>query len=59
MNIDKIDRQIITATQAGLPLTPQPYQTIANALGLSAEMVMQRMMVMQDQGVIRRIRCRA
>ena len=55
MNIDKIDRQIITATQAGLPLTPQPYQTIANALGLSAETVMQRMMIMQDQGVIRRI----
>ena len=55
MNIDKIDRQIITATQAGLPLTPQPYQTIADELGISAETVMQRMSVMQDQGVIRRI----
>ncbi|NOR81835.1 MAG: AsnC family transcriptional regulator [Methyloprofundus sp.] len=55
MNIDKIDRQIITATQAGLPLTPQPYQTIADELGISAQTVMQRMSVMQDQGVIRRI----
>ena len=51
----KIDRQIIKATQAGLPLTPQPYQTIANQLGISAEIVMQRLSVMQEQGVIRRI----
>lgn len=55
MNIDKIDRQIITATQAGLPLTRQPYQAIANTLGISAETVMQRISVMQDLGVIRRI----
>ena len=55
MNIDKIDRQIITATQAGLPLTSQPYQTIADELGISAQAVMQRMSVMQAQGVIRRI----
>ncbi len=55
MNIDKIDRQIISATQAGLPLTPQPYQTIADELGISAETVMQRLSDMQEQGIIRRI----
>jgi DNA-binding Lrp family transcriptional regulator len=55
MIIDKIDRQIITASQAGLPLTPQPYQTIADALEISAEIVMQRLSAMQEQGVIRRI----
>jgi len=55
MSIDKIDRQIITATQKGLPLTPQPYQTIAEELGISVEIVMQRMTAMQNQGVIRRI----
>jgi len=53
--MDKLDRQIISATQAGLPLTPQPYQTIADELGVSAETVMQRISVMQDEGVIRRI----
>ena len=53
--IDKIDRQIITATQSGLPLTSQPYQTIADELGISADLVMQRMIVMQEKGVIRRI----
>jgi DNA-binding Lrp family transcriptional regulator len=55
MIIDKIDRQIITATQAGLLLTPQPYQTIADALGISAKSVMQRMTAMREKGVIRRI----
>ena len=55
MKIDKLDRQIISLTQAGLPLTPQPYQTIAEELGVSAETVMQRISAMQEQGVIRRI----
>ncbi len=55
MIIDKIDRQIITATQVGLPLTPEPYQTIADELGINAEIVMQRLLAMREHGVIRRI----
>ncbi|MDD2739593.1 protein nirH [Methylomonas lenta] len=55
MPIDAIDRQIIQATQAGLPLVAEPYQVIAEQLGLSAQLVMQRMQAMQDNGVIRRI----
>jgi DNA-binding Lrp family transcriptional regulator len=55
MSIDNIDSKIITATQTGLPLSPQPYQTIADELGISAETVMQRISTMQEQGVIRRI----
>ncbi len=55
MKIDKIDRQIIIATQAGLPLTSQPYQQIADELGIDKETVMQRMLSMQEHGVIRRI----
>jgi DNA-binding Lrp family transcriptional regulator len=55
IGIHDIDRQIIAATQAGLPLTPQPYQTIADELGINAETVMHRISVMQEQGVIRRI----
>ncbi len=55
MKIDHIDRQIITVTQAGLPLTPQPYHAIARQLGLSAEQVMQRMNAMLQNGIIRRI----
>ena len=55
MIIDNIDRQIIKATQTGLPLTPQPYQTIAGELGVSTEIVMKRLSIMLEQGVIRRI----
>ena len=53
--LDKTDLAIMRATQVGLPLTPQPYQRIAEQLGLTAEEVMKRMATMQDQGVIRRI----
>jgi DNA-binding Lrp family transcriptional regulator len=53
--LDKTDLAIMRATQVGLPLIPQPYQRIAEQLGLTAEEVMKRMATMQDQGVIRRI----
>lgn len=53
--LDAIDRKIIEATQAGLPLTPQPYQAIAEQLNLTADEVMTRLAAMQASGVIRRI----
>lgn len=53
--LDETDHKIIKATQAGLPLTPQPYQTIAKQLGLTANDVMMRILAMQKNGVIRRI----
>jgi len=55
MTLDETDRVIMHATQAGLPLAPQPYQRIAEQLGLTAEIVMTRMAAMQEQGIIRRI----
>ncbi|MCK5356149.1 MAG: AsnC family transcriptional regulator [Methyloprofundus sp.] len=53
--MDKIDRKIMTATQAGLPLTAEPYQTLAEQIGISADEVMQRLKTMQENGIIRRI----
>ena len=55
VTLDDTDLAIMHATQAGLPLTPQPYQRIAEQLGLTAEIVMTRMAKMQEQGIIRRI----
>lgn len=55
MLLDAIDRQIIQATQAGLPLVAEPYQAIAEQLGLTAQEVMHRMADMQQAGIIRRI----
>jgi DNA-binding Lrp family transcriptional regulator len=53
--MDAIDRRLIAATQAGLPLTPQPYHAIAEQLDLTPEEVMARMRAMLETGVIRRI----
>ena len=53
--MDDLDQQLIKATQTGLPLTVQPYQTLAEQLGMSAEEVMQRLQAMKDNGIIRRI----
>lgn len=55
MQLDAIDRQIIQATQAGLPLLAEPYEAVAELLGLTAEEVMRRIDKMQQNGVIRRI----
>lgn len=55
MAIDPIDRQIILATQSGLPLVSEPYQAIATQVGLSVEELMERMQAMLDKGIIRRI----
>ena len=49
------DRSLITATQAGLPLTPQPYDTIAVLLGTTGEAVRTRLGELQESGVVRRI----
>lgn len=53
--MDAIDRAIVAATQAGLPLVPRPYHALAQQLGLDAEEVMARMRGMLERGVIRRI----
>lgn len=53
--IDPIDRQIILATQSGLPLVAEPYRAIAETLGLEAQEVLTRMQRMLDSGRIRRI----
>ena len=53
--IDSIDRKIIIATQAGLPLVLRPYESIANDLNISSEEVMQRLKALKDNGVLRRI----
>jgi len=53
--LDDTDRKLIEATQGWFPLTPEPYQALAEQLGLSADEVMQRLSAMQDSGIIRRI----
>lgn len=55
MTLDLIDRRIVQATQAGLPLVTEPYAQVAATLGLSESEVIARLAAMRDRGVIRRI----
>ena len=53
--MDALDRAIIFATQEGLPLVPQPYQAVAEQVGITPNEVMERLRAMLGSGVIRRI----
>ena len=53
--IDRADRQIIAATQDGLPLVVDPYGAVGKEVGLSGAEVRSRMQRMLACGIIRRI----
>jgi DNA-binding Lrp family transcriptional regulator len=50
-----LDRRIVLAAQAGLPLEVRPYHWLADELGVDAETLMERLRAMQADGRIRRI----
>jgi len=50
-----LDRRIVAATQAGLPLTPEPYATLARQIGCSFAELIERLRAMLAAGAIRRI----
>ncbi len=51
----RIDRAIVRATQAGLPRVARPYHAVAEAIGVTPEVVMTRIEAMLADGRIRRI----
>lgn len=55
--LDAIDRALIEATEAGLPLVPRPYEAIGTAIGIAGEEVIARLAAMQATGQVRRIGC--
>jgi DNA-binding Lrp family transcriptional regulator len=55
MVIDELDRRIVQATQAGLPLQTAPYSEVANCCNCDTDTVIQRIQHMLERGVIRRI----
>ena len=52
---DATDLALIRATQDGLPLVPRPYHALGARLGIAAAEVMQRLGVLLDAGIVRRI----
>lgn len=55
MSVTEQERALITACQAGLPLTPHPYADIASQLGRSEAEVIDQLGALHARGVIRRI----
>lgn len=55
MSLDLLDRRIIAATQAGLPLVAEPYAEIARQVGLTEEDLLARMAALKASGAIRRV----
>lgn len=55
MALDDLDRNLIRATQAGLPMVPRPYEAVGATLGISGELVRERLQAMLDTGLIHRI----
>jgi DNA-binding Lrp family transcriptional regulator len=49
------DRALIAATQAGLPLVPRPYDAVGAQLGVPGSVVRERLAIMLEQGLVRRI----
>ena len=55
IDLSDIDRRIVLATQAGLPIHARPFHEVAKTVGASPELVQQRFKVMLEEGRIRRI----
>ena len=53
--LTEFDRSLIAATQAGLPLVPKPYGSVAALLGTDERQVRQRLAELLAAGVVRRI----
>lgn len=55
MTLSDFDRELIAATQTGLPLVARPYEAVGAMLGVSGGEVRERLAQMLSDGVIRRI----
>jgi len=53
--MDKIDSQILQELQYNFPLSERPYEVIAERLKISKEEIWNRIQMMLDKGVIRRM----
>lgn len=49
------DRELILATQGGLPLVPDPWAELGHQLAMPADEVLARFQRMQETGIIRRV----
>ena len=53
--MDNLDRQIITELQMDFPVSVDPYDIIAERLGIETDTLLQRVQALLESGIIRRI----
>ena len=53
--MDELDRQLINRLQRGLPLVPQPWQTLAEELDAPVETLLARVQALLDDGTLTRV----
>jgi len=53
--LSRIERQLIAATQHGLPLLERPFEAVGAVVGLSEDEVIEQLAQMRARGLIRRI----
>jgi len=54
MCINEIDKEIIRALQEDLPICPEPFKEIAENLGISEDVLLERIHFFLDSGIMRR-----
>jgi DNA-binding Lrp family transcriptional regulator len=52
--MDEIDLKLLSLAEKGLPLIPQPFHTLAKEVGISPVEVLNRLLKLHEDGVIRR-----
>jgi DNA-binding Lrp family transcriptional regulator len=52
--VDKIDEQLLAELKQGIPLTSQPFNSIASKIGISPDEALTRLTKLKQDGVIRR-----
>ncbi len=55
MELTKADKKILHRLQSNFPLTPHPFQTLAEELGMEEKEVLQRTKAMIEKGIVRRL----
>lgn len=55
MSMDSLDKEILNEIQWTFPLVPQPYEEIAKKFGISENELIQRLVALKKNGVIRQL----
>lgn len=55
MNLDDIDKNLISIIQAELPLHPEPFAVLAHQLNTNSKVVIHRIARLKEEGIIRQI----